>query len=72
MDKHIVREAVRNERAMTRQSIIVRAIEGHISWTQAADILGISTRQMRRIREQWDEGGFEALMDPRRGVSSPG
>lgn len=52
---------------MTRQSIILRAINHHLTWTQAADILGISTRQMRRIRAEWDKGGWEALMDHRNG-----
>lgn len=52
---------------MTRQSIIIRAIEGHVTWMQAADILGISPRQMRRIRAEWEEGGWEALMDRRDG-----
>jgi transposase len=33
----------------------------------AADILGISPRQMRRIRAEWEEGGWEALMDHRNG-----
>ena len=67
MDKHIARKAVRKERAMTRQSVILKAIEGHIRWMHAADILGISPRQMRRIRAEWDEGGWEALMDHRDG-----
>lgn len=52
---------------MTRQKVIIEAIEGHITWLQAADILGISPRQMRRIRAEWEEGGWEALMDNRNG-----
>jgi len=67
MDKHIAREAARKERAMTRQSIILRAINKHLTWMQAADILGITPRQMRRIRADWQEGGHEALMDHRCG-----
>jgi transposase len=67
MEKNNARCAARKERAMTRQSIIIRAIEGHVTWMQAADILGISPRQMRRIRAEWEEGGWEALMDRRDG-----
>lgn len=67
MDKHIARQAVRKERAMTRQSVILKAIRGDIRWMHAADILGISPRQMRRIRAEWEEGGWEALMDHRNG-----
>jgi len=37
MDKHIAREAVRKERAMTRQSVILKAIRGDIRWMHAAD-----------------------------------
>jgi transposase len=67
MDKHIAREAVRKEQAMTRQSVIVKAIKGRLRWGDAAEILGISPRQMRRIRAEWEEGGWEALMDHRDG-----
>lgn len=67
MDKHIEREAARKTRAMTRQAVIIRAINEDITWTQAAAIIGITTRQMRRVREEWEEGGYEALMDNRRG-----
>ena len=67
MDKHIVRQAVREKQAMTRQSIIMEAINGRLKWIQAADILGISPRQVRRIRAEWEDGGWEALMDHRNG-----
>lgn len=67
MDAHIEREAARKARAMTRQAVIIRAINGAITWLQAADIIGISPRQMRRIRKEWEEGGWEALQDSRRG-----
>jgi transposase len=52
---------------MTRQSVIIKAINGYIRWGDAAEILGISPRQMRRIRAEWEEGGWEALMDRRNG-----
>jgi len=32
---------------MTRRAIIVKAIAGELTWLQAADILGISARQLR-------------------------
>ncbi len=37
MDKYIAREAVRNKRAMTRQSVILKVIRGDIRWMHAAD-----------------------------------
>jgi transposase len=67
MDTHIEREAARKAKAMTRQAVIIRAINGDINWTQAAAIIGISCRQMRRVRKEWEEGGWEALQDNRRG-----
>lgn len=67
MDKHIEREAAREARILTRQSVIIRAINGDITWRQAASIIGISTRQMRRLRRRWEEGGKEAIQDCRRG-----
>jgi hypothetical protein len=36
------------ERAMTVQEVILRAMAKKITWWQAAEIIGISDRQMRR------------------------
>jgi FixJ family two-component response regulator len=44
-------------RATERQEVILRAIAKKIMWRQAAEILGISCRQMRRVREQYGEFG---------------
>jgi len=41
-----------------------------ITWWQAAEILGISDRQMRRMRERYEEHGYDGLMDRRRGRPS--
>ncbi|MGH7369451.1 MAG: hypothetical protein ACREIN_01015 [Candidatus Methylomirabilaceae bacterium] len=38
------------ERAMKVQEVILRAIDGRLKWYQAAEILGLSDRQMRRWR----------------------
>jgi Helix-turn-helix domain len=38
---------------------------------QAAEIVGISDRQMRRWRERYEEFGFRGLFDRRRGKPSP-
>ena len=67
MEKHIEKEIARKAKAMTRQSVIIRAINGEINWLQAAQILGITCRHMRRIRRDWEEGGFGVLVDGRRG-----
>jgi len=52
---------------MTKKEVILKAIEGRITWIQAADILGVSARHMRRIKLGYDRHGFDALQDHRGG-----
>src|SRR6202047_3577282 len=59
------------ERAMKVQEVILRAMAKRITWWQAAEIIGISDRQMRRWRERYEEFGFRGLFDRRRGKTSP-
>ena len=59
------------ERAMKVQGVILRAMAKKITWWQAAEIIGISDRQMRRWRERYEEFGFRGLFDRRRGKPSP-
>lgn len=59
------------EKAMTRQEIILRAYAKKISWIEAAEILGYSPRHLRRIREKYEEVGFDGLVDARLGRESP-
>lgn len=56
---------------MTRQEIILRAFAKKISWIEAAEILDISCRHLRRIREKYEEVGYSALFDKRVGKASP-
>lgn len=53
------------ERAMKLKEVITRAMSGAINWLQAAEIIGITDRSMRRWRERLNEGGYEALLDRR-------
>jgi transposase len=59
------------ERAMKIQEIILRAIAKKIMWLEAAQIIGISARQMRRWRERYEKHGYDGLFDRRRGKPSP-
>src|SRR5262249_4804766 len=59
------------ERAMKVQEIILRAIARRITWLQAAEIIGISARQMRRMKQRYEEFGYDGLYDRRRGKPSP-
>ena len=58
------------ERAMKVQEVILRAINRTITWWQAAEILGISDRHMRRMRVRYERSGYNGLMDQRRGKAS--
>ena len=54
------------ERAMKVQEVMLRAIARKITWFQAAEILGITDRHLRRWRERYEESGFDGLLDRRR------
>ena len=56
---------------MKVQEVILRALARKITWWQAAEILGISDRHMRRIHERYKEFGYDGLFDRRRGKPSP-
>ncbi|MCO5067277.1 MAG: ISNCY family transposase [Kiritimatiellae bacterium] len=59
------------ERAMTRQEVILRAMSGKISWLDAADILRMSPRSLRRWKRRYEERGYDGLFDRRQGRPSP-
>src|SRR5438128_2579720 len=59
------------ERAMKVQEVILRAIDGKLTWVQAADILGYSPRTIRRIRWRLQHYGYDGLLDRRRQTPSP-
>src|SRR5262249_61990676 len=65
------------ERAMKIQEVIMRALSGAITWLQAADILGLDPRSVRRWRARYDAGGRVAFYDrpclrpPRRKAPAP-
>ncbi len=54
------------ERAMKVQQVIMQALSGAISWVQAAEILGLEPRSVRRWRARFEAGGPVALYDRRR------
>jgi transposase len=59
------------ERAMKLQEVILRALAKRITWSQAAEIIGITDRQMRRWKERYEEFGYDGLFDRRLGKPSP-
>jgi transposase len=59
------------ERAMKAQEVILRALSKQITFWQAARILRISPRHLRRLYAQYRYQGFDGLYDRRRGRPSP-
>ena len=54
------------ERAMKVQEVMLRAMARKITWYQAAEILGITDRHLRRWRERYEQFGFDGVLDRRR------
>ena len=54
------------EQAMKIQEVICRALAGTLTWLQAADILGIHPRSLRRWRARYEGDGVLGLYDRRR------
>ena len=59
------------ERAMKVREVILRAMAKRITWWQAAEILGITDRSMRRWKRRYETYGYDGLLDRRRGKPSP-
>jgi molybdenum-dependent DNA-binding transcriptional regulator ModE len=59
------------ERAMQVKEVLLRAMNKEYSWLRAAEILGITARGLRRVRQRMEEFGYEGLVDMRRGRPSP-
>lgn len=59
------------ERAMKVREVVLRAMSGEYTWLQAAEILGMSPRTVRRWRLRMERHGYAGLIDMRRGVPSP-
>ena len=54
------------ERAMKVQEVILKAMAKRITWWEAAEILGIQDRTMRRWRGRMEKDGYAGLFDRRR------
>ena len=54
------------EQAMRMQDVILRALNGEIHWFQAAEILQMTPRNLRRWRERYECWGYNGLVDKRR------
>jgi hypothetical protein len=59
------------ERAMQIKDVLIRAMNKEYTWLQAAEILGITPRGLRRLRQRMELFGYQGLVDMRRGRPSP-
>ncbi|RJO67838.1 MAG: ISNCY family transposase [Myxococcales bacterium] len=69
MERKYPESAVR--RAMTVQEVILKAVGGELKWIEAADILGVTPRTIRRMHASYKAHGLPGLIDRRRGSPSP-
>jgi len=56
---------------MKVQEVILKAMAGSLKWWEAAEIIGVSDRTMRRWRERYQEHGYDGLYDRRKKRPSP-
>jgi transposase len=56
---------------MKLQDVLLKAMAKKITWWDAAEIIGVTDRTMRRWRERLEEGGYSGLGDRRKGKASP-
>ena len=55
---------------MKLQDVILKAMAKKLSWIEAAEIAGMSVRNMQRKRQAYSEYGYDGLFDQRRGKRS--
>ena len=56
---------------MKAQEVILKAAAGKLKWWEAAEIMGITDRTMRRWRDRLEEHGYSGLWDYRKRQPSP-
>jgi transposase len=55
---------------MKLQDVLLKAMAKKITWSDAAEIIGVTDRTMRRWRQRLEEDGYSGLADRRRGKPS--
>jgi transposase len=58
--------AAEMERNLKIQEVIAKAMARKLTWWEAAEIMGVTDRTMRRWRGRIEEGGYTSLYDRRR------
>jgi transposase len=65
-----VYSAAEMERMMKLQDVLLKAMAKKISWLDAAEIIGVTDRTMRRWRDRLEKNGYSGLGDRRKGKMS--
>ncbi len=55
---------------MKLQDVLLKAMAKRITWWEAAEIIGVTDRTMRRWRERLESDGYSGLVDRRKGKRS--
>jgi len=55
---------------MKLQEVILKAMAKKLTWIEAAEIAGMSVRNMQRKRQAYVDYGYNGLFDRRRGKNS--
>jgi transposase len=63
--------AAEMERMMKAQEVISKSTAGKLNWWEAAEIMGVTNRTIRRWRERLNEHGYSGLWDYRKRRLSP-
>lgn len=58
-------------KAMKIQEVILKAVSKQILWTEAADIIGVSYRTMKRWKTRYETNGYDGIFDRRMQQPSP-
>jgi transposase len=56
---------------MKIQEVVLKAMAGKLKWWEAAEIIGVTDRTMRRWRERYQKHGYSGLWDHRKRSPSP-
>jgi hypothetical protein len=64
-------EVARDVKAVTRVDVMRKAVEGTITWSQAAEVLRVTPRHMLRLRWVYEQFGVPGLRDRRTGRRMP-
>jgi len=62
--------AAETERMMKLQDVLLKAMAKKLTWWEAAEIIGVTDRTMRRWRGRLESGGYSGLVDRRKGQPS--